>query len=380
MDAGHEAKARNNQLVDRLIDEGAIHSSRIDDALRAVLRHWFVPDAPLEEVYRDAAVVTHRSPDGLPISSSSQPAIVARMLGQLDVQPGHRVLEIGAGTGYNAALLAQLVGPEGEVVTVDVDAAICARAERHLRAAGIRNVSVVSADGWTVRVGGPAFDRVEATVGVWDLSTAWVEQLRTAGILVAPLWLRAGLQASVAFRKADGHLESINIEPCGFMRLRGPGAGNAAYEQVGEWTVSFDERNPHRAALLRDALEHPLGSVAAPPLSPGWFTQIALTEPDAVHLFSLNSEPTLVACGILDPTTPGLAVVASRAGTPPSVETFGGEDVRRRLIRLIESREAVELSHLVIAAVPAVHANRPAANGALATLLRPNFTFVVGRQ
>ena len=62
---------------------------------------------------------------------------MAHMLRQLDVHPGHRVLEIGAGTGYNAALLAQLAGPQGEVVTVDVDPDICVRAERHLRRAGI---------------------------------------------------------------------------------------------------------------------------------------------------------------------------------------------------------------------------------------------------
>ncbi len=377
---GDQAKGRNNQLVDRLIDDGALHSSPIEQAFRSVLRHWFVPDAPLEEVYRDSAVVTDSGPDGIPVSSSSQPAIVARMLEQLDVHPGHRVLEIGAGTGYNAALLAQLVGPEGEVVTVDVHPAICARAERHLRAAGIRNVSVVAADGWTVRLNGRPFDRVEATVGVWDLSMAWVDQLQAAGIVVVPLWLRAGLQASIAFRKAEGRLESINIEPCGFMRLRGPGAGSAAYEQIGEWTVSFDEPSPQRAGLLRYLLERPLSSVPAPPLSPGWFTHIALAEPDAVHLFSLDSEPPLGACGILDQGAPGLAVVASCAGTPQTIETFGGEEVSRRLIRIIESRKAFELTDLAIAAIPVAQPEPPIADEALATLLRPNFTFIVGRQ
>ncbi len=380
MHTGDEAKARNNQLVDRLIDDGAIRSSRVENAFRTVLRHWFVPDAPLDEVYRDAAVVTHQDTDGIPISSSSQPAIVARMLEQLEVQPGHRILEIGAGTGYNAALLAQLVGPDGQVATIDVDPAICRRAKAHLRVAGIRNVSVVAADGWTARVGGPAFDRVEATVGVWDLSAVWVEELRTAGIVVAPLWLRGGLQASVAFRKTDGRLDSITVEPCGFMRLRGSGAGKAAYEQIGDWTVSFDEPSRQRAALLRDALERPLGSVPAPPLSPDWFTQIALTEPDAVHLFSLASDPPLVAWGILDATAPGLAVIASRTGTPQVVETFGHEEVRSRFLRLIESREAVKLKDLRITAVPAVTASPPPTDGALATLVRPNFTFVVGRR
>lgn len=87
------------RLVTQLIREGAIASSSIEDAFRRVRRHLFLPDAPLEEVYRDMAVVTHRGSDGVPVNSSSQPAIMARMLRQLEVQPGHRVLEIGAGTG-----------------------------------------------------------------------------------------------------------------------------------------------------------------------------------------------------------------------------------------------------------------------------------------
>jgi protein-L-isoaspartate O-methyltransferase len=300
------------------------------------------------------------------------------MLEQLDVQPGQRILEIGAGTGYNAALLAQLVGPEGEGVTVDVDPAICARAERHLDVAGVRNVSVVAADGWTVPMGDRTFDRVEATVAVWDLSMAWVDQLRAGGIVVAPVWLRAGLQASIAFRKAEEHLQSITIEPCGFMRLRGPGAGTAAYEQIGEWTVSFDEPDPQRGDLLRDLLERPSRSLAAPDLSPGWFTPIALTEPDAVHLFSLRSEPALVACGILDLTRRGLAVVASRAGTPQTVESFGDEGAARTLLGILGSREPVELRDLTIAAVPTVRSTDTQA--ALAVLLRQDFKFVVRRR
>ena len=73
-------------------------------------------------LYRDEAIVTRRDAHGMPTSSSSQPAIMAQMLGMLDVHDGHRVLEVGAGTGYNAALLDALAGPEGTVTTVDIDA------------------------------------------------------------------------------------------------------------------------------------------------------------------------------------------------------------------------------------------------------------------
>jgi len=373
-----QAKARNENMVDQLVNESVIESSRIEDAFRTVLRHWFLPDASLEEVYRDSAVVTHRGPDGIPVSSSTQPAIMARMLRQLDAQPGHRVLEIGAGTGYNAALLAQLAGPDGEVVTVDVDPNICALAERHLRAAGVRNVSVLVADGWTVRVGGRPFDRVVATVGVWDLSTTWVEQLQAAGILLAPVWLRAGLQASVAFTTAEECLKSINIEPCGFMRLRGPGAGEAVYEPIGGWTVSFDERSRESAGLLKRLLAHQPHSAPAPPLSPGWFTPIALREPDAIHLFSLAPEGAVVCWGILDALTPGLAVVASGPLGDPVLRTFGGEQPRRRLLHLIESEPPVELADLAIIAIP--EAKVVETTGALAPLTRPNFSFVIHRN
>lgn len=365
-------------MVRHLIADGAIEETRIEEAFRAVRRHAFLPDAPLDEVYRDAAVVTHRGPERMPVSSSSQPSMMARMLRQLDVHPGHRVLEIGAGTGYNAALLAQLAGPEGEVVTVDVDPEICARAEDHLRAAGVSNVSVVAADGWTVRVGGRPFDRIEATVGVWDLSTAWLEQLEAAGVIVAPLWLRGGLQASVAFKEEEGSLKSVSIEPCGFMRLRGAGAGGATYEQIGSWTGSFDEPNQERVALLRVLLQTEPTSVPAPPLSRGWFTLIALGEPDAVHLFSLGPAGATVAWGVLDLSAPGLAVVVSRVGSAATIETFGSDDAGRRLLRLIQSQEPVDLPDLTIEALPAaqmVQNTRP-----LGTLARPNFTFVVSRK
>lgn len=371
-----QARVRNDQMVAELVREDAVAAdSPIEDAFRTVLRHWFLPDADLDDVYRDTAVVTRRGPDGVPVSSSSQPAMMARMLQQLGVRPGHRVLEIGAGTGYNAALLSQLVGPDGEVVTVDVDPEICATAERHLEDAGVSNVSVLVGDGWMGAPGRGRFDRIEATVGVSDLSTAWVEQLEAEGILVAPLWLRTGLQASVGFRKVDGGLEGISMQPCGFMRLRGSGAGDPFYEQIGGWTVSFDEPSPGRAALLQRLLRAEPHVEPGPALSPGWFTPIALREPDAVHLFSFRSEGPVVYCGILDPSAPGLAVVASEPGAGQALQTFGGAQARQRLLRLVHAEAPIEVNNLSIRAIPAgEHVDE---HRALATLTRPNFTFVI---
>ncbi|MFB1049316.1 methyltransferase, FxLD system, partial [Streptomyces chrestomyceticus] len=84
--------------------------------LRTVPRHVFVPDASLEDAYANAPVHIKYDTDGTSISCASQPGVVALMLDQLDVRPGQRVLELGAGTGYNAGLLAHLVGASGHVI------------------------------------------------------------------------------------------------------------------------------------------------------------------------------------------------------------------------------------------------------------------------
>ncbi|MGH3564039.1 MAG: protein-L-isoaspartate O-methyltransferase family protein, partial [Mycobacterium sp.] len=133
----------------------------------------FVPGIEPERVYRDEAFPIKYGGDGLPVSSSSQPAIMARMLDQLDVQPGHRVLEIGTGSGYNAALLGHLVGETGAVVSVDIDADLVANARERLAECGVSKVTVGCGDGG---VGWPEqapYDRIIATVGAWDIPPAW---------------------------------------------------------------------------------------------------------------------------------------------------------------------------------------------------------------
>ena len=92
-------------------------------------RHHFLPGVPLDVAYTDDAIVTHDE-GGVPTSSSSQPSLMARMLEQLELGPGDRVLEIGAGTGYNAALMAEL---GAAVTTVELQPEVAAAASEHLR-------------------------------------------------------------------------------------------------------------------------------------------------------------------------------------------------------------------------------------------------------
>jgi protein-L-isoaspartate(D-aspartate) O-methyltransferase len=220
-----ETSAHQQVLVDELKNAGQLHDPRVEAAFRAVPRQLFLPGVPPEEVYRDAAIVTRRANDQ-PISSSSQPAIMAIMLEQLDVRPGQQVLEIGAGTGYNAALLAHLVGDEGSVVTVDIDQDIVDDARQHLAAAGFDQVKVVCGDGSVGYAEAAPYDRIILTVGAPDILPAWREQLKPPGRLVLPLSIRL-TQESIAFELTGDCLTGVSIVDCSFMMLRGAAAGPA---------------------------------------------------------------------------------------------------------------------------------------------------------
>ncbi|WP_165495200.1 methyltransferase domain-containing protein [Actinomadura roseirufa] len=163
---------------------------------------------------------TSVDPGAMPTSSCSAPLLVAAMLDLLDAHPEDRVLEIGTGTGWTAALLAERVGQDN-VVTVEIDAAVAARAAANLKAAGYAPHVIVGDGtlGW--RQGAP-YDRVHVTVGVADIPYTWVEQTQPGGVLVLP-WM-PGWKSGYLLRLTvddDGTASGPIGESCGFMLLRG---------------------------------------------------------------------------------------------------------------------------------------------------------------
>ncbi|GLZ12096.1 protein-L-isoaspartate O-methyltransferase [Actinomadura sp. NBRC 104425] len=207
-----EAEALNQQLIDKLTDAGML-TDRWRPAFLAMPRHRFVPDliwadtddgglttrrreddpaAWLETAYADEPIVTQvddgATPDTgrgrLVTSSISKPSIVARMLAYLQVEPGMRVLEIGTGTGWNAALLAHTAG-EQNVTTIEVDPVIADRARKTLAEAGI-TPTVVTGDGADGHAPGAPYDRIIATAAVQHIPYAWVEQTRPGGLILTP--------------------------------------------------------------------------------------------------------------------------------------------------------------------------------------------------
>ncbi|MBF9135222.1 ATP-grasp peptide maturase system methyltransferase [Plantactinospora sp. S1510] len=196
------------RLVARIRHSGHLTNPRVAAAFAAVPRHVFAPaayhvdeagqvgdvlrgDRPeqraayLEAVYSDNAIVTQVTADGRVTSSSTQPGVMAVMLEALDLAGNERVLEIGTGSGYNAALLCALVG-ETNVTTVDIDRDLVNQAITALGAADYRPAAI-AADGLTGHPRRAPYDRIIATCSVRRVPAAWLRQTRPGGIVLANL-------------------------------------------------------------------------------------------------------------------------------------------------------------------------------------------------
>lgn len=203
-------------LVDRLVASGTVRSPAVEQAMRTVPRERFVPDVDPALVYEDRPQLVKA--DGTDtLSTISQPTMVAIMLELADLSPGDRVLEIGSGTGYNAALLASLVGSDGRVVGIDIEADLTRRADATLAELGLTQAEVHAADG---RDGWPPaapYDCVMATVGVDDIPAAWREQVADGGRLLVPV---NGPRQLVVERRRGDRFELEATSPAAFIPLR----------------------------------------------------------------------------------------------------------------------------------------------------------------
>jgi protein-L-isoaspartate(D-aspartate) O-methyltransferase len=252
------AEQANQAMVDRLIGLGTLWSPRLIAAFRDTPRHLFlhrvyqfhrrsgrwreVPTrdpgpAELRLLYADRALITRLSPGSrtegpVPISSSSQPSLMAQMLEDLTPEPGNRVLEVGAGTGYNAALLAHAAGP-GQVWSIDVDRQVLSEAWDHLHAFTDRRVELRHADGRCGYAEAAPFDRIIVTAATPDLEPAWLEQLAPGGLLLAPLALAPGLAFVVCGTVGGGVFEGRLTRAAFFMPLRAEGEAGTTPPEPG---------------------------------------------------------------------------------------------------------------------------------------------------
>ena len=251
-----------HNFIDMLHATGNLQSQAIERALQSTPRHLFVdrmhplgktkrfievdPKGPtkpqLERIYSDEALVSHINPP----SSTSQPSLVVHMLETLNVRPGHRVLEVGAGTGWNAALLAHLAKPGGQVVTMDIQADVTRRARRHLKRQGIENIRVITGDAARGYVEGAPYDRLITTVTCPALFPAWWEQLAPGGVMVLTLndLPGEGYCLMVRLKKRRDHLSGEVVSLPGFMLFTGEHGITSQWEQAQKLVDQFAKKRP----------------------------------------------------------------------------------------------------------------------------------------
>lgn len=259
---------------------------QVRDAFEHVPRHLFLPDITPAAAYMDDAIATRfveSEGSRIAVSSSSQPTMMALMLADLDLRPGMRVLEIGAGTGYNAALLAKIVGVEN-VTSIDIDPEIVESASANLKVAGLAGMDIRAADGWAGCPDSAPFDRIIVTVGVPDIAPAWFDQLVNGGVIVMPLSVQC-VEFSVAFRKTQDRLRTSIVRACSFMDLRGTNERIMVRRHNGA-IVRHDSLTDETTAALADAIRKPHSNLNAS-IAPG--EQLG----DYVQYLSLRHQPTV---------------------------------------------------------------------------------------
>jgi len=321
-----EAAWRRAELVSQLKASGALTDPAVERALLTVPRHRFLPGHSLAEAYENVAITTSWE-RGAPVSSVSQPEIVAVMLQQLRPQPGMRVLEVGAGSGYNAALLAELVGPTGSVISLEIDEKLAAAAGQRLADAGYPPAwaRVIAGDGWQGWPPGAPYDRIELTVGAADLSLAWYEQLAEGGILVAPLWLGA-TDVSVAMRKRGGALVSESWALCGFVRLRGMGAEQPGVARLSSTATLTGPNAQALAERVTTLLESRARRLWWGQPSASFIQYLALATGRVLSLWQVNGRRARRQRGrflfyMEGPDGPSMVIFPNRA---PALLSFGG--------------------------------------------------------
>ncbi len=239
-------------LTDKLAQQGLLTHPAWRNAFAAVPRDVFVPfyfepcrgrpgwrlvedgQEWREGIYADDALVTQlggddtaieaarrgKTVEGKPTSSSSAPSLMAAMLAALDVRDGHRVLEIGTGTGYNAALLAHRLGDDN-IITTEVDPAMADRARQALAATGHQPL-VICADGTAGVAAQAPYDRVIATVALTHVPPAWLEQTRDDALILIPLSFagHGGLMVLLSRDPTGGASGRFLSQYGGFMPIR----------------------------------------------------------------------------------------------------------------------------------------------------------------
>ncbi len=190
------------------------------------IREWReVNEANLEEhlatLYQDRPLILFGEDDANIPSTISQPSFVLRMLDMLQIEPGHTIFELGAGSGWNAALMGYLVGSEGHIYSLEIIPEVAQAATEIIETLNIKNVSVINADGGEGHEANVQYDRAIFTAGSYDLPSHFYNQIKEDGLLLVVIKNQGGGDNLFLLRKKTNYFESIDSTVCGFVQLKG---------------------------------------------------------------------------------------------------------------------------------------------------------------
>lgn len=203
--------AAREQMV-RELAAREVHDERVLDAMRRVPRHRFVPES-----LRDQAYDNRPQPIGAE-QTISQPLMVGIMTELLDLKGGEKVLEVGTGSGYQTALLAELAG---DVFSVERHPPLAERARDLLEHLGYRNVHVMVGDGSLGMPDEAPFDRIIVTAAAPSIPQPLIDQLALEGLLVIPVGRADSQTLAVLQKDASGEIHTHNYGQCAFVPLIG---------------------------------------------------------------------------------------------------------------------------------------------------------------
>lgn len=205
--------ATRDRLVDSLLDLGVIRDPRVAEAMRAVPREAFLDASERGQAYEDRPVSIGMG------QTMSAPHMVALMCDRLELSPGLRVLEVGTGSGYHAAVAARLVAPGGSIVSIEFFAPLADQARENLRRAGVANVRVVHGDGARGLPKEAPFDRIYLACAAPVVPPPLLAQVAPDGMLIAPVG-RESTRLVRMRRSGDGWNED-DLGGVAFVPLRG---------------------------------------------------------------------------------------------------------------------------------------------------------------
>lgn len=300
-----EFQSARERLVEQLREDEGFGDAQVLAAMRETPRHPFVPKRLWAMAYYDMALPIGRG------QTISPPSMVARMIDRLDPQPGDRVLEVGTGTGYQAAVLSRLAT---EVCTIEIVGSLARRARSNLKRLGRVNVRVKTGDGYLGWPEYAPFDRIIVACSPEQVPVPLIEQLREGGTMVVPLG--AGYdQMLFVLTKTNGVLVREAVAPTVFVPMTG--------------RAEAERENPvgsSAPALINASFEEVLPGTSRPR---GWYHQRQMTVP-------IGGAPEEARFALFENESPGRTAEASQA--------FGldGRRVRKLAVSGMVKAEEIE--------------------------------------